>query len=164
MSLDWKRRGAWQVRSRWIGVLILVALFVFLVSRFLPELHEQERGYVEGATDAFAGTVLDKGRRPRTSTRDWGLVDFFPHVALEDGRRVVLEVGVAEADIPAVGAPIAVRCLRAAPARCRMDTRAGTFINVLGFGAIVLIWLSGMGLMALRILRAPRRAPAAARP
>lgn len=157
MRLDWTRREAWQVRSRWIGALILVALFVFLVSRVLPELHEQERGFVAGEAEAFDGTVLDKGRRPRTSTRDWGLVDFFPHVALADGRRIVLEVSVSEPDIPAVGAPITVRCLREMPARCRMDTRAGTFINVIGFGAIVLIWMAGMGLMAMRILRTPRR-------
>lgn len=157
MSLDWSQPEAWKVRSRWIAVLILVALFAFLVSRFLPELHEQERGFVAGETEALEGTVLDPGRRPRTNPRDWGLVDFFPRVALADGRRVVLETSVPQADIPAVGQAIAVRCLRDEPDRCRMDSRRGLFTNALGFGGIVLIWGLGMGAMAIRILRRPSR-------
>ena len=157
MSLDWNHPAAWQVRSRWIGALILLALFVFLLSRFLPEVYPQERGYLAGASQAHRGTVLDPGRRPRYNHREWGLVDFFPRVALDDGRTVVLETSVPEDHIPAVGQPIAVRCLQQAPGRCRMDTRTGLFTNALGFGAIALIWLLGMGTMAVKILRGRRR-------
>ena len=72
-------------------------------------------------------------------------------------RTVVLETSVPKDDIPAIGQPIAVPCLQQAPARCRMDTDAGLFTNAIGFGAIVLIWLLGMGTMAVKILRGPRR-------
>lgn len=48
------------------------------------------------------------------------------------------------------------RCLRDDLGRCRMDSRRGLFTNTLGFGAIALIWMIGMGLMAIRILRSTR--------
>ena len=157
MSLDPDHPDAWKVRSRWIGVLILLALFVFLASRFLPQVHGNERAFVAGESQALQGTLLDPGLRRRYNQREWGLVDYFPRVALEDGRTVVLETSVPKDDIPAIGQPIAVRCLLQEPARCRMDTDAGLFTNAIGFGAIVLIWLLGMGTMAVKILRRPRR-------
>lgn len=158
MTLDWNHPAAWKVRSRYIGALILFALFAYLVSRVWPELHLQERGFVAGESRAYKATVLDPGRRPRYNQREWGLVDFFPRVGLDDGRKVVLETSVPEDHIPAVGQPIAVRCLRDVPARCRMDSRTGLFTNAIGFAAIGLIWLLGMGTMAVKILRSsPRR-------
>ena len=36
-------------------------------------------------------------------------------------------------------------------------TRTGLFTNAIGFGAIALIWLLGMGTMAVKILRGLRR-------
>lgn len=151
--MDWKQRIS---RSRWTGVALLAALFVFLVSRFLPELHVQERGFVTGETVAMEGTVVDRGLRRRYSRSEWGTIDFFPHVALADGRTIVLETRVDEHEVPAVGEPIALQCLRDAPRRCRAGGSAH-WRNSIGFGAIALIWLLGMGAMAIRILRGPRR-------
>lgn len=150
-------RAGSPLRGRLIGVAIVAALFVFLISRFLPEVYEHERGFVAGETVALEGTVHDKGRRPRRGRKNRGIVDFFPHVDLPDGRRVVLETAVSEDSIPAIGQPIALRCLRSEPGRCRMDTREGVLTNSLGFGAIGLIWLLGMGTMAVRILRSGKK-------
>ena len=71
MSLDPDHPDAWKVRSRWIGVLILLALFVFLASRFLPQVHGNERAFVAGESQALQGTLLDPGLRRRYNQKDW---------------------------------------------------------------------------------------------